>query len=285
MQLQLNTDLINAKPVILPPYEHCNFWIVGCGGTGSFLVQLVVRLASSLRASGKSSTLYLCDPDCIELHNLERQCFCAAELGLNKAKALAARYALAWNTLQFEAIDQLFDPKWIEHPRYYELTLLFGCVDQATGRRSLASAIDRHNCQTKEAARLWWLDCGNGERHGQVLVGSSCSPDVDSYYAEIGCLHLPAPYVQAPELLQDEPDTPALSCAEMAQHNRQSLTVNAEVASTAADLASDLLSGALNRFATYFDQRTGTKRSHYTSREAIERVLQSMQAMTSRQFE
>ncbi|MDJ0706535.1 MAG: hypothetical protein QNJ46_24960 [Leptolyngbyaceae cyanobacterium MO_188.B28] len=35
--MQLNLDIFEARTVMIPPYQHLNLWIIGCGGTGSFL--------------------------------------------------------------------------------------------------------------------------------------------------------------------------------------------------------------------------------------------------------
>lgn len=165
----LNYDLVEAAPVILRPHEQIHFWVVGCGGTGSFLVQLIARIARSLTHAGKSARITLVDPDHVEPANVTRQCFCEAEIERNKAQTLTARYSLAWN-LTIEAIPEPFQGHWVAG-NYDPLTILLGCVDRAAGRRSLAEALDYN--RYSNAPRVWWIDAGNGDRFGQVLVGSS----------------------------------------------------------------------------------------------------------------
>lgn len=150
----LNYDLIEVAPVILRPYEQVQFWIVGCGGTGSFLVQLVARIARSLIHAGKPTRITLVDPDYVEPANVTRQCFCEAEVGRNKAQTLAARYSLAWN-LGIEAIPEPFQGHWVAGS-YETLTVVLGCVDRAAGRRSLAEAL--HYNRYNSAPRIWWID-------------------------------------------------------------------------------------------------------------------------------
>lgn len=284
MNTPLSYDCLEAVPVVLPPHQHVHFWIVGCGGTGSFLVQLIIRIARSLVGSGKSSTLTLVDPDQIELKNvITRQCFCEAEIGLNKAKALAARYSLAWtcDQLTIEAIPEKFDPRWLKHP-LNTLTVLLGCVDNAAARRILHTALADNRYYT--AQHLWYLDAGNGDRWGQVLVGSSHSTQPKDYeFSELGCLRLPAPGIQTPELLLDKPEeqeTPQLSCEELALLNQQSLTVNAQSATLAADLALELVTGKLTQFAVHFDLKTRTTRARYITQSAIAAILPGSTAPT-----
>ena len=44
--------------------------LVGCGGTGGFLAESICRLLI-----GRSSRLFLVDPDRVEPHNVARQAF------------------------------------------------------------------------------------------------------------------------------------------------------------------------------------------------------------------
>jgi PRTRC genetic system ThiF family protein len=277
----LNYEVIHACPVVVPPTEAIEFWVVGCGGTGSFLVQLVCRVLQHLIQQGKRASLVLVDPDQIEAKNLTRQCFCQAEVGLNKAEALAARYGMAFG-LPIRAIAQPFKPDMIAR-NYNTLTVLMGCVDNAKARVNLAKALEFNYGQSP---RVWWIDGGNGgsfgalrECFGQVLIGSSLSKVQKDYeLSELGCIWLPAPNVQAPELLISKPEELAgdrLSCAELAMLNAQGLMVNPQTAVLMAEVALELVSGCLKRFAVYFDQTSGVMTSKYTTSAAIMRVLRA----------
>lgn len=92
----LNFEAVTAKPVVLAPTRTVELWIIGCGGTGSFLVQLLCRVVLALAAQGRTTKLVLVDPDHVEAKNVIRQCFCEAEVGLNKAQTLALRYSAAF---------------------------------------------------------------------------------------------------------------------------------------------------------------------------------------------
>jgi PRTRC genetic system ThiF family protein len=268
----LNYEVIHACPVVVPPTETIEFWVVGCGGTGSFLVQLLCRVLQHLIHQGKRASLVLVDPDHVEAKNLTRQCFCQAEVGLNKAEALAARYGMAFG-LPIRAIAQPFKPDMVAR-NYNTLMVLMGCVDNARARVSLAKALEFNY---DRSPRVWWIDGGNGDRFGQVLVGSSLSKVPKDYeFSELGCIWLPAPSVQAPELLISKPEELAdnrLSCAELTMLNAQGLMVNPQTAVLMAEVALELVSGCLKRFAVCFDQTSGIMTSKYTSPAAIMRVL------------
>ncbi len=107
----------------------------------------------------KPTRITLVDPDYVELANGARQCFCEAEIRRNKAQTLAARYSLAWN-LEIETIAEPFQGHWVAG-NYDTLTVLMGCVDRASERRSLAEALAYNRYSS--APRVWWLDAGNGD--------------------------------------------------------------------------------------------------------------------------
>lgn len=270
----LNYEIIHACPVVVPSTETIEFWVVGCGGTGSFLVQLLCRVLQHLIYQGRRASLVLVDPDQVEAKNLTRQCFCQAEVGLNKAEALAARYGIAFG-LPIRAIAQSFKPDMVAR-NYNTLTILMGCVDNAKARASLAKTLE-FNCD--RSPRVWWIDGGNGDRFGQVLIGSSLSKVQKDYeFSELGCIWLPAPSVQAPELLISRPEEHSgnrLSCAELAMLNAQGLMVNPQTAVLMAEVALELVSGCLTRFAVCFDQTSGVMTSKYTTSAAIMRVLRA----------
>jgi PRTRC genetic system ThiF family protein len=274
MTLSLNDDLITAMPVVPKPHSHLHLWIVGCGGTGSYLVQLVCRIARELIRAGKTVELTLVDPDLVEAKNITRQCFCEAEIGLNKAQVLAARYSLAWG-LPIQAVPESFKGRWLARTA---LTVLLGCVDNGAARRELASALDLAN-HYPDTPNAWWIDGGNHHHSGQVLVGSTLStnPDDFQFHPELGCLRLPAPSIQAPELLLEpiaKPSYPPLSCADVATLDQQGLLVNPQTAILMAQMLSELLTGKLKRLATYFDLTSGTMQSEYTTQERILKTIE-----------
>src|SRR5688500_19339876 len=70
------------------PPRDATFVLVGCGGTGGFLAEALCRLLI-----GRRGALHLVDPDRVEEHNVARQSFDRADVGLFKAEVLARRLA------------------------------------------------------------------------------------------------------------------------------------------------------------------------------------------------
>src|SRR5215475_5890244 len=118
---------------------------------------------------------------------------------------------------------------------------------------------ERDRRRLSAGAPLWWLDCGNDESSGQVIVGSSHQvADLAGVFTPSCkiCKRLPAPSLVAPDLLEPRPEellASKLSCAEIQLANAQSLAVNQMVASVATDYLLRLVSGGLKRFRTWFD--------------------------------
>lgn len=271
MTTVLNTEILEARPVTLRAWTRADLILVGCGGTGSWLAPHLARLAALLGEGGKTVRLSFCDPDTVEPVNLARQHFCRAEVGTPKAATLALRYGPAWG-LDIAARVAPFTPACL--PTWYDTPIiLVGCVDNAAARGALAQSCSERNQQrpATDPPTVWWLDCGNHEQAGQVLLGTTANPERlrTAFEPATLCRMLPSPGLQHPELLEARPEeatTPRLSCAELAAANAQSLTINQAVAAVAADyLLRLLMTGDLRRFATYLDLPSGVQTSRYTT--------------------
>ena len=172
-------SILHAKSIILPVYKQVELYLVGCGGTGSWLAPSLCRIARTLNEKGKVTNLIFIDPDVVEQKNVLRQNFCDAEIGLNKAQTLALRYSLSWG-ISIEALPALFNPEIVAkdyYQREHKLKIIIGCVDNALARQSIADALSQYQSwHTRNVAtELWWLDCGNHSNSGQVLIGSHWS--------------------------------------------------------------------------------------------------------------
>lgn len=287
----LNLDYLQARPVVTRSWRTLEIVLVGCGGTGSWLAPSLARLTRVMRDAGKVVRLTLIDPDRVESANVPRQNFCAAEVGLPKATALALRYGTAWG-IEIPAIVAHFNEKHLPPVGGEALAVIVGCVDNAAARREIAEVVATRN---GEAARysggppaVWWLDCGNHKESGQVLLGSASSAEElkKAFEPATICRALPSPALQRPELLEALPDelpqaVEHLSCAQLALLSVQSLMVNQNIAAVAADYMLRLvMAGDLRKFATYIDLPSGATKSFYTTPEAVEGV-EGVRAMTA----
>lgn len=268
--LNLDFEYANSTPLLLKDYSHLHLWLVGCGGTGSYVAESLARLAYVFKQVGKNVNITFVDPDIVEDKNLGRQRFCQSELGLNKATTLALRYNLTWG-LEISAIPDYFDPKLVKS-YWNDLVIIIGCVDNSAARRSLGKTleINRH----AEIPRIWYLDAGNNFDSGQILLGSHNSleeltPHLDKF-KKIGIMGaLPSPVLQCPNLIELRPEelgNTHLSCAELANLNAQSLTINQTIASIVTDYLFRLtLTKDLRKFATFLNLKSGSMRSEFIS--------------------
>ncbi len=292
--MSLDLSHLNAKLVLPVDYKAVEFWLVGAGGTGSFMAMNLARLAFELKQSGKAASIVIVDPDRVEEGNIPRSNFCFAETGANKAETLAGRVSRAWG-IEVGFVKEGFTPAllqsknddWtIQSSSSQKLTVLVGCVDNHLARLEMHEAVKFYNEQRYDSSspRVWWIDGGNGRDTGQILIGNKfnekeiCEAARNSPILSL----LPAPSLQHPELLREgerevrkSPQTnDAITCAERIRLGEQSLNVNQRVAVEISEmLTALLLTNSLKRFASYFDLESGTSRSLYTTPEKIEKAI------------
>ncbi len=293
--MSLDLSHLNAKLVLPVDYKAVEFWLVGGGGTGSFMAMNLARLAFELKMLGKNPKLVIVDPDRVETGNIPRSNFCFAEIGMNKAETLAGRITRAWG-IEIGFVKEGFQPAllqsknddWmVQSSNSNKLTILVGCVDNHLARREMHEALKYHNEQryNSSSPRLWWIDGGNGRDTGQVLIGNRLNEkEICESARTLPILSLlPAPSLQHPELIEREsaksiePRNQAvggsITCAERIRLGEQSLNINQRVAVEMSEILSELLlTQTLKRFATYFDLESGASRSVFNTPEAISAI-------------
>jgi len=271
--MTIDTSFARAAQLVLAQREETHIILAGCGGTGSWLAPAIVRVARIMLDQNRQVTVTFVDPDIVEDVNLYRQNFCHAELGRNKAEALAARYAAAWG-IEIGARERRFDQKLVVN--FGVTVILVGCVDNPAGRRTISEALSKNNALRKgDAPQAWWLDCGNSKEHGQVLLGSTTKREhlKVAFPSPKICHALPSPALQSPDLLKaqaEEKNKKRMSCAELQAANAQSLSINQRIAAEAADYLVRMLIGpGLRKFATEIDLVTGSARSRPITPEEV----------------
>jgi len=259
----LNALTIARRYVInVGEVTHCNLTMVGCGGTGSFLALHLARLAWHARETHRVEfDLVFVDPDVIEPKNIGRQNFVPAEIGKRKAEALASRYSRAFGlSIRFHNEELTTNMVPNTGRRDGCLDLIVGCVDNTDARR------DIHHVAADWRA-IWWLDCGNHDDSGQVVLGNRADLKAPEISPLGFCVGLPLPSVIHPELVAKPKKRlgrrrTRASCADDALAGIQSLMVNQAVAGWAATYVYRLaVARDLDTSATYFDLKAGSARS------------------------
>lgn len=178
-----------------PSHIPNNIFVVGCGGTGSRLVPMLVQFIRSITRehvpSGWLGTtnIVLIDGDVVEQKNLIRQNFISTDVGKNKAQVLAMRYAKAYG------MNVVAYPKFIESTDNYGTVrnkirtetglpeintndMVIMCVDSANARRIVINAFGagQHIVGNHTA----FIDAGNEDSFGQVRLFHSV---IAGYYS------------------------------------------------------------------------------------------------------
>ena len=226
--------------------------MLGAGGTGSYIAMHLYRLLYCL---DRRVRIIIADGDSVEKKNLVRQHFTAADLGQNKAKVLAERYASAFS-MQAEYIPDFIEDKarlrefvtpdnvptdkkdgkaYANRGSYFnETVILIGAVDNNKSRRLCNEVF-------YESDDLIYIDAGNGEFSGQVVCGIRRKGKT---------MYKPVGYVY-PDILEDTDKFPTeLSCAEASVSAPQTITANMTAATVVVNLLYNILVLGDNRVKT-----------------------------------
>lgn len=220
--------------------------MLGAGGTGGHIAPHLYRLLHSLF---RPSEVVICDGDRVEKKNLVRQNFVECDLGQNKARVLAERYASAFGLNACYFADYVeTESKLIELLTPAEkdaLVILIGAVDNNRSRQLC-------NTVFYKSQDLIYIDAGNGVTTGQVVCGvrkggRTLRRPVAGYYSDI---------LDASDKFPTE-----MSCAEASVSNPQAITANLMAATLVLTMLYNILSaGELDTRMATFSTKTANVR-------------------------
>lgn len=224
---------------LLNPQHPVTVNVIGAGGTGSQVLTCLARLDVSLRALGHPGlwvTVY--DPDEVTEANLGRQLFGHSDLGINKAQCLVTR------------INRFFGNTWRAVPRIYPVNektinrddianVTMTCTDNVKSRIDLWKVLKsiRNYRNTDHNSPLYWIDLGNAQSYGQVLLGTipaQIEQPKSKIYKTVSHLKVITEYIDYQEV-KEKDSGPSCSLAEALE--KQDLFIN----STLAQLGCNLL--------------------------------------------
>lgn len=247
----LLTDTASPVTLRIPDFKYVYMTLVGCGGTGSHIASGLVAIGHALRERSIGFDLLFIDPDRVEVKNVGRQLFSSGDVGEYKADVLAGRLNAAFGERIMSATRNL-DPLDIM-PTGDGLHLVIGAVDNPAARALIADVVKSTN------GLLWWLDCGNENHSGQVLLGNAAKNAAMRGAIALGLIdRLPAPSLVYPDLVstpKKQKVKRGASCADLTASGEQSLMINRLVAAWALSMLHDfLITRDLRYFGVAIDQ-------------------------------
>lgn len=147
--------------------------VIGCGGTGSALIDGLCSLDATLRQLGHPGfEITAQDGDSVSASNVGRARFTMADVGLNKAILLAHRMSLFYGT-RIKGVPEHFTAGNRQNADLY-----ITATDSAKLRADFPRWIGPYS-------RAFWLDAGNGDRSGQLVWGSLGDPTSEGYIPNV----------------------------------------------------------------------------------------------------
>lgn len=155
--------------------------LIGAGGTGSQLADQLASMQSTLRQLGHPGfDVTVADGDTVSPFNLGRQRFAQPDIGLNKATILVHRLNL------FYQVDWTAMPENVKASNISRrIDLVITCTDSASFRAKV------HSYFKGVDTGAMWLDCGNADKNGQVILGHLGNPRDAKFTGDTSISRLP----------------------------------------------------------------------------------------------
>lgn len=244
-------------------------WIViGAGGNGAYYIPNLARAVSLANhrlklAKAPLHQITIIDADDVEDKNLTRQNFVRSDIGKKKAEVMAQRYGRAFG-LEIHYIDAYLDsPRMLtDIIKTGPTPVVVGCVDNNKTRALIYEVY-------KKTHGMFWLDAGNEEWGGQVVLGYNnyvkATKEHEARAQQPSIFALPCAAELYPEILLATDKLPhELSCAERAVSAPQNIFTN-QIAATLLQGFTNILINAdrkknegLKHHAVSFNSRTSS---------------------------
>ena len=159
---------------LINPQHPVTVNLIGAGGTGSQVLTCLARLDTALRGLGHPGlfiTVY--DSDIVTEANIGRQLFSPSDIGLNKAQCLVTRMNNFFGN-DWKAVPDIYPAALKDARRDNLANITITCTDNIKSRLDLwniLKAVPVSEYRSYETP-LYWMDFGNSQTKGQVLVGT-----------------------------------------------------------------------------------------------------------------
>ncbi len=211
-----------TEPYLLNPTHKVTINLVGCGGTGTQVLSGLARMNEALIALGHPGLhVRVFDADLVSPANVGRQLFSRADIGQSKAAISVTR------------VNRFFSYDWEAYPTMYECethhsaNITISCVDTIKVRTKMAKLLLRYPSKQPYQRQFYWLDFGNSQKTGQVVLGGIGANAVD----------LPNVVQLLPQIKKQKDKDTGPSCSLAEAIGKQDLYIN----STLANLGLNIL--------------------------------------------
>ncbi|HET6255830.1 MAG TPA: PRTRC system ThiF family protein [Puia sp.] len=217
-----------TQKYLLDPAHKVTVHLVGLGGTGSQMLNQLVRLHETLKALGHPGLhIRAWDADVVSAANLARQLFYEPDLGLNKALVLVSR------------INRCFGLDWEANSRAFDgsegANIIITCIDTAAGRIKIGAQLKPRGKGVATERTYYWLDMGNAQETGQAILGTiQPAPQPTGEKRTTGSLKTVLQKFPQLSKLKEVDEGPSCSLAQAI--NRQDLFINSTLAQFGAGL-------------------------------------------------
>ncbi len=240
-----------THPYLRHPQHKVTIDLVGMGGTGSQVLTSLARMNEALMGLDHPGLhVRAWDADQVTTANMGRQLFSPADLHQNKATVLVTR------------VNRYFGYEWQALPELYKgkqrSNLLITCVDSAKARIDINDALAKTAPKNQDPFNqlYYWLDMGNLQKTGQVIIGTMeriSQPKSDIKTKAI----LPNVIKKFPQLkkIKEENQGPSCSLAEALE--KQDLFINSTIAQFGCNLLWKLIKeGSLSYSGCFVNTET-----------------------------
>ncbi len=214
-----------VHPYILDPSHPLSVALIGAGGTGSQVLTSLGRMNYALRELGHPGLQVIAyDADIVTPANCGRQLFSPIEVGRNKAEVLVTKLNMFFGT-NWESVPEMYDYE-SEHTN-----IVISCVDTVKARLTIKETLEKGSMRGSygydTSKNYYWLDFGNTQSTGQVILGTMKDLSSGKKKTNVGKLRCVTDFFDLTKV-NDKDSGPSCSLAEAL--NKQDLFINSTLA-------------------------------------------------------
>ena len=244
----IDSDLIN-------PTNPISVNLIGAGGTGSKVLTAMMEMNHSLTALGHAGlSVRLWDDDRITEANLGRQRFFECETGLYKSVALINRVNRCTGTNWKAETRKFRKDNFGRVPEETKASIYISCVDTVQARFEIADILSKlDNDDTYSNSPRYWLDFGNSQYTGQVLlstIGEIEQPDSKKYETVSILPFVTDEFGDLLKQSEKQDNTPSCSLAEALE--KQDLFINSSLTQMGCSLLWGLFRNGMIIYRGFF---------------------------------